>query len=67
MCIIDITLTGVYGSCFSLYQTGLTQMSDTVIGGSTGLGLSGGQVSCKASCSRSRSQKTVIHVKRATT
>ena len=42
----DVALSGAYGSCFSRYQTGLTQMSDTVIGGSTGLGLSGGQVSC---------------------
>ena len=31
---------------FFWYQTGLTQMADTVIGGSVGLGLSGGQVSC---------------------
>jgi len=38
-----LVITGV---AFTRYQTGLTQMADTVIGGSTGLGLSGGQVSC---------------------
>ena len=30
---------------FFRYQTGLTDMADTVVGGSVGLGLSGGQVS----------------------
>ena len=32
-------------SNLSWFQTGLTQMADTVIGGSVGPGLSGGQVS----------------------
>ena len=47
--------------CFSLYQTGLTQMANTVVGGSTGLGLSGGQVSniSTALLTRIKSGRTV--------
>lgn len=42
--ILSITINQVF-FFLNWYQTGLTQMADTVIGGSVGPGLSGGQVS----------------------
>ena len=44
MAILSITINRVF-IFLHWYQTGLTQMADTIIGGSVGPGLSGGQVS----------------------
>ena len=44
LAILSITINQVF-FFLNWYQTGLTQMADTVIGGSVGSGLSGGQVS----------------------
>lgn len=44
LAILSITINQVFLFLY-WYQTGLTQMADTVIGGSVGPGLSGGQVS----------------------